>query len=162
MKGRIRDYTEKQIDKLTSYIRRKYRLRKFEVQKFVSFDDRRLYSWGGIKDGGKPFINLAINYGMCKSACLKGEEIDLFEYEDYEHHPLIGAAPTKNWKFYIFRLVCHELAHCVELYPMRNEKRLKFHNKQSIKDSPNSGHGKLFQEIYIDLVKNNWNFESGK
>lgn len=161
MKGLIKIYIENVVERLVLYIRIKYKLKKFNIVTRVSFDERRLYSWGGVNDKGKPFVNMAIDWKACKSAFQKGEEINLFEYEDYEHHPLIGSTPTENWKFYVYRLVCHELAHCIELYPMRKEKRLKFHTKQSIADTTKSGHGKLFQEIYIDLVQNNWNFEEG-
>lgn len=160
MKGKIKRYIEHLVKKLIPYIRERYKIKNFDVSIRVSFDHRRTHSWGGVENG-RPFVNLAIDYEACRNALLKGTEINLFEYEDYEHHPLIGSNPTGNWKFYIYRLTMHELAHCVELYPMRLEKRLKFHSKLSIADNRESGHGMLFQEIYIDLVKNNWNFESG-
>jgi hypothetical protein len=154
MKGVIRAYANEEFEKLVDYIRVKYKLRKFPCTLSVSFDNRRLFCWGGRNNQGKPFISLALDYESCKLASLKGAEIDLFEYEDYEHHPVIGKTPTTNWRYYVFRMVAHELAHTVEFHPMRIEKRLKYHTKASIKDLPKSEHGLMFQEIYVDLMHN--------
>lgn len=158
MKEKIRRYVKHLISKLVPYIRERYKIKNFEVASTISFDSRRVNSWGGVI-GNKGYLSFAINRDACVDA--KRDGVDMFEYADYKDHPYIGARCTNNWKFYIFRLVMHELAHCVELYPMRIEKRLKFHSKESILDNPPSEHGLLFQEIYIDLVENHWNFEKG-
>lgn len=156
MKGVIRGYAIEEFEKLVRYVTVKYKLRKFHCTLSVSFDNRRMFCWGGRNNQGKPFVSLALDYDACKMADRDGVEIDMFEYEDYEHDPVIGKAPTLNWRYYVFRMVAHELAHAVELYPMRIEKRLKYHTKDSIRDKPKSEHGMMFQEIYVDLMQNNW------
>lgn len=155
MKGEIKRYVGEVVEGLVLFIREEYKLKKFEVETTVSFDNRRKYSWGGTNKSGQPFINIAVDYHACKMMFRHRKKISLFEYSDYEDHPIIGSVPTANWKLYIYRVVAHELAHCVELYPMSVKKRLRFHKKASLQDNPESGHGKLFQEIYVTLM-NNW------
>jgi hypothetical protein len=177
-KKEIKEFARIEVDRQFNHFIKKYDLEQHLNKRFstvkltVSFDKRRVSTWGGAKlthmrNSKKIKIRPYISIDAKDFLNFKYHKFS--EYEHLSESKIIGDIRVANWQEYMIALISHEISHCFQLMieydsdaigyfikgykPLFNNKINHFYkhvliNAYETKDFIEVGHGKLFQEIY--------------
>lgn len=146
-KTTIRKYTKNEILSSFRWVRDNLNISINDPSIFVSFDKRRIYSYGGWREfddnSKQPYINLSLY------ECLDFIPQVFEEYEWYANDKDIGECMVNGWKDYVRLTIAHEVSHCVEF----GQEYLSHDDKKRLierfgKSTMDNSHGECFQKIY--------------
>ena len=149
-KKQIREYAVYVADQMLNWAKKRYNLNEkiLDVTLIASFDDNRLYSYGGwhkTRNGVyRPYLNL------CFAECINFKPHMITEYDWYKDDPVIGQRLAATWKYYVRFLVAHEVSHCIEFsqyYLKEDQGKERLRNRFG-RSNINDDHGENFQKIY--------------
>lgn len=145
-------------DKMVPHIREKLGYPEWTPRVSVSFDYRRVRSYGGVKPT-KGWWKNERYYPYMSLACfplLEDGKGEFNEYASFADDTDIGNLPINSPREQcVWALVAHELAHCVQwsLMYIVDPRKKKF-VKYAHGGLTDRGHGVLWKEIYRDLRVN--------
>lgn len=146
----FRRFMKRKANEIERYVHARFGFdpQEFKIRKRISFDARRVCSYGGlleIHDIKVPYIDISAEEVLLNDS--------YHEYGLIENHPVIGNF-SGTCEQHATALLCHEIAHCVE-YSLSEMKCSDFAEsllfKYGCPDLVWSDHSGLWQAIYSEL-----------
>lgn len=146
----ISRFTKDLAEEMCQYLVLRDQIPDFHISSVVvSFDKRRLTSYGGDSGNGK----ISVNFWLRRTLWLKAHPNSSVIHKEYDHIKMdqdIGDLRCRDWRTHAGVLVAHEIAHCAEAWMYANMDKSS-HVLQGYQWHVADEHGPFWQSLYRTL-----------
>lgn len=146
MKAQVETFIKDTTKEMQDYAKQKYGIDDFNVEIGVKWNRSR--SWGGTRNGGHPFMELAPAHFIPNELDLT-TPVNFNEYPSFAFDKFIGSVQNVSWTTALKILVAHEISHAIQYSNTNRVCDVLFGSFLDRKET--HGHKRLWKNIYKDM-----------